>query len=180
MKKISDMDMKELAAYVATHLRKSGIDVVLTGGGCVSIYSHNKYVSGDLDFIIQNFVTRSEVKASLSKIRFFEENRYFKHSETHIIIEFPPGPLSIGSEAIRDIIVLHTDCGDLRIISPTESVKDRLAAYYFWNDLQCLEQAILIARFNKIEIKEIKRWSRIEGEEKKFNVFINKLEGNDK
>ena len=175
MKKINKMDMKELAAYVATHLRRSGIDIVLTGGACVSIYSQNIYVSNDLDFIVQNFIKRSEMIESLAQIGFFEENRYFKHIDTPIIIEFPPGPLSIGSEPITNIITIHTDCGDLRIISPTESVKDRLAAFYFWNDLQCLEQALLIAQSNKIDMKEIKRWSKKEGEEKEFKIFLEKL-----
>lgn len=175
MKKICDMDMRELAAYVSTQLKKSGIEVVLTGGGCVSIYSENRYVSMDLDFIVQNFVKRSEMIKSLSQIGFYEDNRYFKHKDTQIIVEFPPGPLSIGSEPIRNIITINTECGDLRIISPTESVKDRLAAFYFWNDLQCLEQALLIARSNKIDIEEIRRWSLKEDEEKKFISFLERV-----
>ena len=31
----------------------------------------------------------------------------------------------------------------LKLLSPTDCVKDRLAAYYHWNDRQSLEQAIL-------------------------------------
>ncbi len=176
MKKLRDMDFKELAAYISTYLRESGIDVVLTGGGSVCIYSQNKYVSNDLDFIIQNYIKRSELKEALSKIGFYEENGYFKHDDTHIIIEFPPGPLSVGSEPIKEIITLSTDCGDLRIISPTESVKDRLAAYYYWNDLQCFEQALLIARSREVDLNEIKRWSQKEGEEKKFRIFQTTLQ----
>ena len=45
-KKIST---KDLAALVYQHLKKDGIDVVLVGGSCVTIYSKDKYVSQDLD-----------------------------------------------------------------------------------------------------------------------------------
>lgn len=38
MKKISDMDQIELAAFVQTHLDKDGIRLVLSGGGAVTRY----------------------------------------------------------------------------------------------------------------------------------------------
>ena len=34
-------------------------------------------------------------------------------------------------------------------MTPTDSVKDRLAAYYHWNDQQALEQAIMVAGVTK-------------------------------
>jgi hypothetical protein len=39
------MTMGELAAFVCSHLQRNGIDVVLSGGGCVAIYSGGRYVS---------------------------------------------------------------------------------------------------------------------------------------
>ncbi len=51
MKLVREMTAGELAAYVCTHLRDEGIDVVLSGGGCVSLYTLGQYVSYDLDFI---------------------------------------------------------------------------------------------------------------------------------
>jgi hypothetical protein len=42
---VGDINLAELAAYVSDHLTKSGIDVVLSGGGCVSVYSDNRYES---------------------------------------------------------------------------------------------------------------------------------------
>ncbi|MFH1679853.1 MAG: hypothetical protein ABIH26_04330 [Candidatus Eisenbacteria bacterium] len=38
-----------------------------------------------------------------------------------------------------------------------------LAGYYHWNDRQCLEQAVLIARANRVDVDEAARWSRAEG-----------------
>lgn len=54
------------------------------------------------------------------------------------------------------------------LLSPTDCVKDRLAAYYHWSDQQALAQAQLVAENNKIDIKEIRRWSK---EEDKLAVF---------
>lgn len=51
MKSLGEMSVGEVAAYVAEHLRQSDINVVLTGGSCVSIYTDNRYLSYDLDFI---------------------------------------------------------------------------------------------------------------------------------
>lgn len=48
----SNIDIKTLACFVYELLKKNGIDVVLVGGACVSIYSHNRYQSYDLDFAI--------------------------------------------------------------------------------------------------------------------------------
>jgi hypothetical protein len=175
MKKIIEMSRTELAAYVSTHLKKHDIEVTLTGGSCVSIYSKDKYVSGDLDFIETFRARRKLLINCLKEIGFSEENRSFIHPDTDLFIEFPPGPLAVGDEPITDIITIQTEVGDLRIISPTESVKDRLAAYYFWNDLQCLEQALLVAQYKDIDIDEVKRWSLKEGEAEKFQIFKNRL-----
>ena len=62
----------------------------------------------------------------------------------------------------------------LKLLSPTDCIKDRLAAYYHWNDIQSLDQAILVAKGNKIDLKEIERWSINEGMIDKFKIFKRK------
>lgn len=49
---LSELTIGELAAYIAEHLRSKGIETVLVGGACISIYSANEFSSFDLDFII--------------------------------------------------------------------------------------------------------------------------------
>jgi hypothetical protein len=51
MKTIKEMTQGELGAYIQSHLRQKGIEVVLSGGAAVGIYSNNLYVSKDLDFV---------------------------------------------------------------------------------------------------------------------------------
>ena len=172
MKAIRDMSTGELAAFICSHLKKNGIDVVLSGGSCVSIYSNNKYVSSDLDFVDNQYFIRGEkVRNALSEIGFYEENRYFKNPETDLLIEFPPGPLSVGDEPVKEVILLRFSTGELRIISPTDCVKDRLAAYYHWDDRQGLEQAVLVARDKEVDLSEIERWSGHEGKLRQFRDF---------
>jgi hypothetical protein len=112
------------------------------------------------------------------EIGFFSgKNRHFKSSETDLFLEFPPGPLSVGEEPIKEIITLNFSTGELRIISPTDCVKDRLTAYYHWGDRQGLEQAILVAKDNKIDLDEVERWSRGEGKLAVFREIKKRFQG---
>ncbi|MCO4781810.1 MAG: hypothetical protein KC646_05750 [Candidatus Cloacimonetes bacterium] len=176
MKSIAQMSRLELASYISSTLLANGIDVVLSGGSCVSIYSENKYVSMDLDFINNDvFVNRKKIIQIMKGIGFFEKNRYFKHPDTELLVEFPPGPLGVGEEPVKQIDEIKTEVGTLRIISPTDCVKDRLTWYYHDQDLQCLEQAILVALNNEIDLKEVKRWSKSEGKLKEFELIKSRL-----
>jgi hypothetical protein len=56
-------------------------------------------------------------------------------------------------------------------LSPTDSCRDRLAAFYHWNDRQSLETAVAIARRRKIDLETIKDWSRKEGALPRFEEF---------
>jgi len=64
----------------------------------------------------------------MQEIGFHERGRYFKHPESQFIIEFPVGPLAVGSEPVKQIDEIRFSTGVLRLISPTDCVKDRLAA----------------------------------------------------
>ncbi|MGO9174578.1 MAG: hypothetical protein ACLQED_00315 [Desulfobaccales bacterium] len=104
------------------------------------------------------------------EIGFHEKNKYFVNPETDIFLEFPPGPLNTGEEPVKEVITINFPTGELRIISPTDCVKDRLAAYYHWGDQQSLEQAVLVAKDNRISLEEIERWSKVEDKLSVFHV----------
>ena len=174
MKPIKEMTIAELAAFVGSHLKKKGIEVVLSGGACVSIYTDNKYVSMDLDLINTRFARRGVIIKAMEEIGFKEENRYFKHPHSNFYIEFPNGPLSVGKEPVKRVDEHRLSTGLLRIISPSDCVKDRLAGYYYWGDLQCLEQALMVAGTNQVDLQEIERWSKVEGKSREFNLFRNR------
>jgi hypothetical protein len=117
----------------------------------------------DLDFVNVAFVKRSRIKEAMESLGFHEEDRYFRHPDTAILIEFPPGPLGVGEEPVKQIIDMETGVGTLRILSPTDCVKDRLSWFYHGGDAECLEQAVLVAQGNEVDLKAIERWSRSEG-----------------
>jgi hypothetical protein len=168
VKPLQEMSVGEIAAHVAEHLRQSGINVVLTGGSCVSIYTDNRYLSYDLDFIEEGRTTRKRIAASLREIGFQEKDRYFTHPDTPYFVEFPSGPLTIGDEPVRDVAQLEFATGSLRLLSATDCVKDRLANYYHWKDRQCLDQAIMVAADAEVDLVEVERWSRHEGMTEEF------------
>jgi len=111
----------------------------------------------------------------MKELGFREEGRYFTHQETELFIEFPAGPLAIGEEVISNIIEKEVPTGKLRLISPTDCVKDRLAAYYHWGDQQCLLQAEYVARAQEIDLQEIERWSEREGMSEEFQNIKERL-----
>ncbi len=175
MKSVKDMSIGELGAFVSGHLEEHGVKVTLTGGACVTIYSDNRYQSFDLDFIEEMPSGRKRLSNILAVIGFLEERRYFRHPETEFFLEFPPGPLSVGGEPMKEIVSTKFSTGSLRMISPTDCVKDRLAAFYHWDDRQSLEQSLMVVRAQEVDLLEIRRWSEREGESGKFEIFMNSL-----
>jgi hypothetical protein len=170
------MSVGELAAFISGHLRQIGIDTVLAGGSCVAIYSAGKYVSKDLDFIQTGFATARKIRDAMLAIGFVYEHGNFTHPDTELLVDFPAGPLAVGKEPVEAIEEIQFSTGILRILSPTDCVKDRLAAYYHWADLQCLEQAVLVVRSNSVNLKEVRRWSGREGMSDAFERIADRFE----
>jgi len=178
MKTIGEMSRAELAALVQERLRTNGIEVILSGGSCVSIYSDERYVSADLDMIHTSLLAPkgSVIREVMSELGFTEDGRYFKHAETDLYVHFPKGPPAIGEEPVKEFHNRRESTGILRILSPTDCVMDRLAGYFHFNDHQCLEQAILVALNNEVDLSEIERWSSSEGKRDSFLKFMLRFE----
>jgi hypothetical protein len=166
--------LKHLAYFVCGILKDAGIDAVLTGGSVVSIYTDGKYISYDLDFITHARI--KDIEKVLAKVGFMKDGRYFKHPQSDFFIEFPAPPVSIGNRPASSFNELKSRYGHLKLLTPTQCVMDRLAAFYFWNDMQALTQAVLVAAINDIDIKEISGWSAEEGMNEKFQTFKSELE----
>jgi hypothetical protein len=177
MKPINKMTQAEVGAYVQSHLRQRGINVVLSGGAAVGIYSKGIYVSQDLDMVREWGATRKAIAGALEEIGFIDTRaRYFKHADSEHLIEFPPGPLMVGAEPVRRVNEIKLSTGILRIVSPTDCVKDRLATYYHFKDRQGLIQAIMVAKENEVDLEEIRNWSQSEGKLGEFTEFLLALE----
>ena len=164
------MTLKEFALFVGKILKQASIDAVLTGGAVVSIYTDNKYQSFDLDFI--TYSSMKDLENALSGSGFYREGRYFKHPKTDFFIDFPAPPLSVGNMPVKEFKEIILKNQYLKLLTPTYCVMDRLAAYYYWNDRQALDQALMVARENEIHFQRIKKWSLDEGMDEKFDYFI--------
>lgn len=175
MKPLRDMRQEELAAFIQSHLRTAGIDVILSGGSAVAFYSSHAYVSRDIDLVNAYAVRRRDIRAVMLRLGFTEKGRYFIHPATDILVEFPEGPLSVGEEPVQSVQSYELETGVLKVISPTDCVKDRLCAYYFWNDRQGLAQAVMVAKNQSVDLEEIERWSKVEKKAREFILFKSQL-----
>ena len=92
MKPIKEMTQSELAAFVQSRLRENGIDVVLSGGACVAIYTRNKYVSLDLDMIEIYPGKKRVIRDSMNKMGFYEEGRHLSIQIRNLLSNFPKAP----------------------------------------------------------------------------------------
>ena len=109
------------------------------------------------------------------EIGFERQGKYYHHPNTSYFAEFISGPPTVGQDPISEIRNLKLATGIVRVISPTDSVKDRLAAFYHWGDNQSLEQALLISKSNEIDLKDVELWSIREGKRNEFSEFKRRL-----
>ena len=161
----------QVASVVGQALRKAGIEAVLTGGACAAIYSDGAYISHDLDFIVRRGGTRASLDAALSSVGFERDHDRYVSRATPFFVEFPRGPLSIGDD--MNIKPVHLKIGRTTIpaLSPTDSCRDRLAAFYHWSDRQSLKSAVDIAVRQRVNMTAIRKWSEREGAADRFEEF---------
>ena len=163
--------LNRLAAKVCSALRGQGIDVILTGGSCVAIYSEGKYVTGDLDFVPLNTHDMARIESALATVGFKPQGRVYVNPDEELVVDIVRPPLAIGSEPVRTAATIKAGRYSLKLLTPTDCVKDRLAAFYFWNDRRGLEQAMLVCLAQKVSATAIGRWSRAEGMADRYREF---------
>lgn len=161
--------ISELAVIVWKHLEAHNITAVLSGGSVVTIYTGaNVYESKDLDFISP--ADHKRILEVMEKIEFRPTSKYNKnlmHPRTKILVEFPTGPVNLGGAPIRyDKIDLQEVEGEkIRMLSPTQSVMDRLLGYLSINkDIQGLDQALWICERHPVNYSQIKEWAKKDGQ----------------
>lgn len=166
---------EELWKHVGKHLADNGFDAVLVGGAVVSIYTDGAYESGDLDFIIQN-LSKEKLPKVMRKIGFIKKGKDYIHPECgHLFIEFPSGPLGIGDDYDIKAAEQEVEGTKIKILSPTDCIKDRLASYIYWGSIECFEQAVMVGKVHKFNKSAVKRWCEGENPLEVFKEYINQL-----
>lgn len=167
---------EDLWKFVATHLKQHDIDTILVGGAVVSIYSEGAYKSGDLDFVLGSMFTTG-LEMAMKEIGFIKKSRHYMHPEcSHLYVEFPGSvPLGIGEDySIKPDE--HIVSGKvIKILSPTDCVKDRLATYIYFKDRDGLDQAVLVATKHPVNFSSIKNWCEGEHNIDTYHEFIKRM-----
>ena len=163
--------IEQVAATVSTALAAAGITAVLSGGAVVQIYTSGLYVSRDLDFVTS--AGHREIEVVLGRLGFVRQvGRHFVHPSCPYTLEFPPWPLAIGREVIREWGTRPVGQLSIQILTPTQSVMDRLAAYYHWRDRQALDQAVAVASSQDVDLDAVRCWSTAEGHVEHYDEFL--------
>jgi len=170
---------EQLWRYVAWHLEGAGIRSVLVGGAVVAIYTEGLYRSGDLD-IVPDELGRTRLTKVLAQIGFEpSRSRYFKHPLcSHLFLEFPRGPVEIGEQFPVTPAEIVVEGRTLRLLSPTDSVKDRLAGFIHWKSRANFDQAVLICRrqYARVDLEAVGKWCSGEGGDHAFHELLSRLE----
>lgn len=158
-----DTSVEEIAALVCEALERAGIEVVLCGGGAVTLYSKNEYMSTDLDFITTE--RKKRITPVMASLGFEPHGREYVHPNSKFFVEFPSGPLAFGDRYVdnSEATTLKTQFGAIRIVTPTQSVMDRLAWFVHGHDQQSRDQAIMVAKRQTINWRAVFDWADSEG-----------------
>jgi hypothetical protein len=118
-------------------------------------------------------MSAKEGEAALAAIGYSRKADFYVHERSRFPLEFPPAPLAIGDEVLRAWSTVRRRRQVLHVLTPFDSVRDRLASYLFWNDLAGMEQAahVHLARPRQVSLKRIAAWVAREGQSKKFEVY---------
>lgn len=156
--------LQELVAIVYNHLQENGISSTLTGGAVVTFYTKNKYESLDLDFISPH--EHVEILKVMAQINYTPDpgsKKNLKHPKCPFTVEFPGRIIMIGGILEKVNHEVDINGVNVKMLSPTQSVMDRLAAYIAWKDIQCLDQAEWICEKHAVNFDKIKKWAKNEG-----------------
>jgi hypothetical protein len=120
----------------------------------------------DADFVLGEATDRRLLESALAEIGFLptSSSGMFAHPNTPITLDFPKGPLAVGGEYVRETTTLERGERRLRILTPTDCVRDRLAHFFHWNDYTALKAAVGVARTHRehIHFDRLEAWAESE------------------
>lgn len=168
--------LREQAFLVCTALDRKGTTCVLTGGSAATIYAPQEYQSQDMDFVI-TFAGGPGSEQALLELGFVRSGSTYTHPANPLTLDFPEGPLAVGSETIDSWDTILEGDLLLHILTPTDCVRDRLAGYLFWHDRQSLAAAVAVTKAHPdcVDLKTVEKWCEKEGEPEKFKDFVRAL-----
>ena len=157
--------LTDVAFAVCTALHHAGIEAVLTGGSAAAFYAPAVLQSYDADFILKYGARSRDVRDALASLGFRSRaSGDFAHPNVPYTVEFPAGPLAVGS----DLITLWSTerRGDelLHVLTPTDVVRDRFLHFFAWPDVSAYAAAITVGKAmrQRVDWALFERWARRE------------------
>lgn len=100
----------------------------------------------------------------MASLGFKPRGREYVHPDSRFFIEFPAGPLAFGDRYVdnSEATTLKTKFGAIRVITPTQSVMERLAWFVHGHDQQSRDQAIMVAKHQMIDWQTVFDWAKSE------------------
>lgn len=180
--------LTDVCFEVSGALERHGILAVLTGGSAATVYAPEYYTSLDADFVLTKFSDRTELDKAMNELGYIPADSLgmYRHPQSHFTIDFPKGPLAVGGDYISESAILEKDNLRLRVLTITDCIRDRLAAFYHWNDLTALNAAVGVAKTHRVNVdfERLKTWTERESGSLQLNLstkydeFLRRLNGN--
>ena len=154
--------LTEVAFAVCTALDRAGERAVLCGGSAATYYAPELYQSRDLDFVLGFAASARVVNDALWPLGYERAPEgLYHHPAILYTVEFPAGPLAIGSETVSSYATERRDDQLLYVYTPTDVVRDRFMHYWAWGDQAALRVALDVAsvRAADVDVAAIAAWT---------------------
>lgn len=134
---MSDLDssatLTDVAFAACTALDGAGEVAVLCGGSAATYYAPDAYQSRDLDFVLRFAARARVVDDALRPLGYVRAPEgLYRNPRVVYTIEFPAGPLAIGSETITAYATERRGKLLLHVYTPADVVRDRFMHYWAW------------------------------------------------
>lgn len=111
----------------------------------------------------------------MASIGFRRAGNQYEHPDAPVFVEFPAGPLGIGGDLHIRPVEYRIKGTVVSALSAADSCRDRLVAFYHWNDRRALRVAVSIAIRHRVNLVSIRQWSEHEGARSKCEEFISEV-----
>ena len=158
----ADSTLTDVAFAACTALEGAGEVAVLCGGSAATYYAPDAYQSRDLDFVLRFAARARVVDDALRPLGYVRAPEgLYRNPRIVYTIEFPSGPLAIGSDTVTSYATERRGEQLLHVYTPTDVVRDRFMHYWAWGDQGALRVALAVAaaRVGDVDADSIEAWS---------------------
>ena len=168
--------LRQIAARLRAHLVAHGLDPVLTGRACASIYAGGNIKPRTLEFVLAEYSV-GELEDAMRELGFRADGgSAYASKRCPVDVVFMPPPLSVGDDVVQSTSLVRSAGGEVRLLTPTDCVRERLSMYYQWGDREAFQDAVDVARNHPITFDIVKSWSDHEWYADRYAEFLSALE----